>query len=570
MRRAAAAATVVFVFLASMSFVASFDFPKAHGLEMSYSQTISQDTTWTKAESPITLPGNVLVSKGTTLTIMPGVIIYCNKNVIQVNGTLKVLGSNDDKVVFHTNNRIVNDIHEQSADISFGDDSSDCVIENAILETMGFTYYHCRNSIIVNNNYFKDSTATTNSGHVRVLPTVRGPGNAIITNNVFTSRIQLACSASVINNTFNGGGIDASDGSFLIINNTMIGYPSSPFRDGYGISTGNNNVQKAVISDNRFSNYVEACITVDGPALIQRNFIQNTPTNDQFKDYPFFGIHIDGSSPLIANNTITNAGIGIDIHDQGFVLTRPIIEYNNINNNVKFSLYLGYPARSGYNSPDYTVRSDIPASNNYWGPNDQGINQTIYDSKYQSSLGTANIAPFLTSPNPNAMPNPDASSPTLEQVPPAEYYQATSDNNQNIVLTKIGNLTIYPNDRINVTTNLPSASTNVTFLTRGDLGNFDFVNLTIPRSAISYGTTPKVFFGNLSAEDQGYTHDASNYYVWCTTNFNSYFFGASTIVFASSSPNVIHFVIIVTAIVAVAAAGLLLYNRKRRKEAQQK
>ena len=293
MRKAAVQLTLILAFLAVVGFFSSLELGKAYGSEMSFSEIISENTTWTKANGPITLPGNVLVSKGATLTIMPGVIIYCNKNVIQVNGTLKVLGSDDEKVVFHTNNRIINDIHEPSADISFGDESSDCIIENAILETMGFTYYNCRNSITINNNYFKDSTATTNSGDIRIMPTVRGPGYAIITNNIFTSRIQLACSASVVNNTFDGGGIDASDGSFQILNNTLIGYPSSPWRDGYGISTSNNDVQKAVISDNRFSNYVESCISIDGPALIQRNHIQNTPTNDQFKDYPFFGILVE-------------------------------------------------------------------------------------------------------------------------------------------------------------------------------------------------------------------------------------------------------------------------------------
>ncbi len=434
---------------------------------------------------------------------------------------------------------------------------------------MGFTYYHCSNSITVNNNYFKDQTATTNSGDISVTPVIRGPGKAIITNNFFNGRIQLACSAFVVNNTFNGGGIDASDGSFLILNNTLTGYPSSPWRDGFGFSSSNNNVQKAVISDNRFSNYVEACISIDGPALIQRNFIQNTPTNDQFKDYPFFGIRIEGSSPLIENNTITTAGTGIDLYDQGYVLTRPVITNNNIYNNVNFNLYLSYPPRQGYHPEDYSAISNIDAANNYWGQTD-AISQTIHDSKYQSILGTVNIAPVLTAPNPNAIPNPNESIPTLDQVPPAEFYQATKDNNQKVVLTKIGNLTIYPSDRINVTTNLLPASTNVTFLMRGDTGNYDFVNITIPKSAILYGSTPKIFFGNQLAKDQGYTQDSSNYYVWCTSRFNQDFFGTGTIVFADVSPiqnlTTSALAIIATAVIAALTAltVFLLWRRKRK------
>jgi hypothetical protein len=141
---------------------------------------------------------------------------------------------------------------------------------------------------------------------------------------------------------------------------------------------------------------------------------------------------------------------------------------------------------------------------------------------------------------------------------------ATVDNSQNVVLTKIGNLTIYPNERINVTTSPLSASTNVTFLTRGDPGHYDFVNLTIPRSAITYGAAPKVFFDNQLAEDQGYTEDADNYYVWCTTHFNSYFFGTSTILFASSSSNTFVVIVVIAAIGAIAA--LLLYYKKRKRQ----
>ena len=166
--------------------------------------TINSNATWTKSNSPYNLTSNVFVSEGVILTIGPGVVVNCHKFLIQVNGTLKVLGSDSDKVVFHSDNRIINGAHEQLANINFGDDSSDNTIENAILETMGFTYYNCNNIITINNNYFKDSTTPTSSGDISVTSTVRGTGNAIITNNLFTGGIQLACSASIINNTFNG------------------------------------------------------------------------------------------------------------------------------------------------------------------------------------------------------------------------------------------------------------------------------------------------------------------------------------------------------------------------------
>jgi hypothetical protein len=155
--------------------------------------------------------------------------------------------------------------------------------------------------------------------------------------------------------------------------------------------------------------------------------------------------------------------------------------------------------------------------------------------------------------------------PNLNQVPPAEYYQATGDNNQNIIFTKIGNLTIYSNARINVTTNLFSSSTNVTFLTRGDPGHYDFANITIPRNAIPHGITPKVFFANQPAEDQGYAQDVDNYYVWCTTHFESFFYGESNIVFSSpgsiSTAITIALIIIVVIIVSAIFAWALVRRR---------
>ena len=120
-----------------------------------------------------------------------------------------------------------------------------------------------------------------------------------------------------------------------------------------------------------------------------------------------------------------------------------------------------------------------------------------------------------------------------------------------------------------MTTDLFPASTNITFLTRGDPGNYDFVNITIPKSAITYGTTQKVYFDNQPAEDQGYTQDADNYYVWCTTRFSQNFFGTRTIVFADAQTTqtiTVILGIIAAAIIAIVVAVtiFLLWGRKRK------
>ena len=58
---------------------------------------ITQDTTWTKANSPYNLTGPISVNYGVTLTIEPDVTVNIRNNNIQVNGTLHTQGTSTDK-----------------------------------------------------------------------------------------------------------------------------------------------------------------------------------------------------------------------------------------------------------------------------------------------------------------------------------------------------------------------------------------------------------------------------------------------------------------------------------------
>jgi hypothetical protein len=46
--------------------------------------------------------------------------------------------------------------------------------------------------------------------------------------------------------------------------------------------------------------------------------------------------------------------------------------------------------------------------------------------------------------------------------------------------------------------------------------------MTIPKTAIHYGTNPVIYIDGQQAPNQGYTQDANNYYVWYTTQFNTH------------------------------------------------
>ena len=113
---------------------------------------------------------------------------------------------------------------------------------------------------------------------------------------------------------------------------------------------------------------------------------------------------IDGNSRFgisgggyIDSNTITNNQVGIHNPPSG------TISNNNILGNT-------------LNSIDATT-SNVNAQNNWWGTTDiPTINQTIYDSKVDRTLGTVTFVPFLNQPNPTAPAIP-ATTPIITPIP---------------------------------------------------------------------------------------------------------------------------------------------------------
>ena len=62
---------------------------------------INANTTWTLANSPYIVTGNLLVSSGVTLTIEPGVLVKFGYPLyLQVDGTLIAQGTSSHKIIF--------------------------------------------------------------------------------------------------------------------------------------------------------------------------------------------------------------------------------------------------------------------------------------------------------------------------------------------------------------------------------------------------------------------------------------------------------------------------------------
>ena len=225
-----------------------------------YSQTITGNTTWTLQNSPYFLQGNVVVNKGVTLTIKPGVTVNFGSYQLTIAGTLKAQGSIDMVIVFSSSG-------SSNQRIDFTPTSADSVVDTALIYSVpiiisgGYTQ--------ISNNYFASTSSTP-----------------ITVNNA---------SSSIQNNSINFqscNGIQINGGSVIILNNVIKGQGQN-----YGIYTQG----AASIFNNNITNCFSGIYAVTQSIIQQNNVMYNT--ND--------GIRSDNSASLIQNNSIANNLCGI-------------------------------------------------------------------------------------------------------------------------------------------------------------------------------------------------------------------------------------------------------------------
>ena len=360
---------------------------------------LSSDITWTKADSPYSLTGNVLVGNGITLTIEAGVTVNLNDYYIMVNGTLRAIGSS------------TNQIHFNGGEITFTQHSSDwdeqtgagCIIENAqihaIYVEIGSVSVKISKSIvnaeisgsrnaIISNNTINGKV----SGKIVANNTITGDVNGnTVSNNIITGTVG---GHVISNNTIKHGEISAVGSTTsgpLISNNIITECDVGISCNGYSVISGNN-ISGCTTGIQTYVVQVLGGTAVAHP-LIERNLITHNTR----------GITIALSSrfepgtlaPTIQNNTIAYNAVGIDVY-MGNYDGIPIIIYNNIHDNSDYNIQLGED-----------TEKDINAAYNWWGTTDvSAINQSIYDFKNDFYLGTVNFVPFLTEPNPEEMSTP--------------------------------------------------------------------------------------------------------------------------------------------------------------------
>lgn len=320
------------------------------------SGAIRTNTTWRQSASPYKLTGSIAILSGVTLTIEAGVTVDFGSYYMQVNGTLRAQGTENNRIVFKGNNGQ----QSQNAEVQFTGSSvswnnqtqTGCILQNVLFDKAVISASDGCSPLIANNIFRGQSWVIIWAKLAS--PTITGN----IFENVNYEGVSASQSTVVTNNLFNkttwmATAIVGHDNAY-IANNVIIGL----YRGINGGKTVTNNV----ILDC-------ADVGISESREIKANYIANNKVGVE-------------SSGIIEGNTIVNNDIGIKVWSA-------TIDNNNIANNNR--------------SLQVTGSSNVNVTNNWWGTtNTDQIKGSIWDYNKDYNLGTATFEPILSRPNSEA------------------------------------------------------------------------------------------------------------------------------------------------------------------------
>ena len=339
------------------------------------------------------------------------------------------------------------------------------------------------------------------------------------------------------------------------------------------------------------------------------------------------GIEVTGDSNTIVNNTVTNCQIGVMLYCNNSLIADNCIEGNyfmglclfQANNNIIHNNYIAYNlgrydgwgiSLSGnphmhyatnnriYNNAilgnNHTFRVDPPISQNFWDNSKAGNYWGDYNGSDTNGDGTGDSSyimneinvdhyPLMSPPSisipiaqgPFYIP-PDVGEPypIISTATPSPILMAKEGNGSAFVLLATsGNVTASQMSNATLARDQSTNTITISFNLAGESSTTGFSNLTIPKSAVFNGTTPKIFIDNQLAQDQGYTQDENYFFVWYTTHFSTHqisiIFSASQNSDSSSLP--IYLIWIgagsVSIVIAMVIFVLLVYFNKHNRKA---
>lgn len=372
---------------------------------------ISQDSTWTVQGSPYLFTGAVGIAEGVTLTIEAGVTVNIGSYYLQVNGSLKAAGTPTQKVVFTADVNPSND-----AIISWADAHPLASGQNNIVAIYGNPTITIHNALLNNTSIFAQG--------------LHSNAAVFITDCALLESSVNVWGKAIVIGSYVMGSVSAR-GVSLLTENTILG----------GVTVIGNGAETFTVLGNNITSNHEAAIIASGGGTIQSNFIYNACRGITQEDKTTL-------SAIIRQNLIKNNEYGIYLRDNSN--DAAIVDNTFTANKVGIfnpSYRLTIAGNSFIDNAQYDIRAGsnaVSAASNWWGTTDrQAIEQKIFDSKDDFSLGTVVYVPFLTTPNVNA---PDSDMCTVSQAPfvptPTQVgsisYQAGGKANASINCLEIG------------------------------------------------------------------------------------------------------------------------------------
>jgi parallel beta-helix repeat protein len=311
---------IAVVILVTVSFnllpteVSSYSTPNT-GIDWNMDELVAHSSGAITGSSPnFVVHESITVSKEDTLRINLGEIIKFDLNcVLSVNGILKAIGTDDNKITFTSNQGSPEQGDWQG--IRFNDDSIDheCIIEHCIVEYAN-TGIHCeRSSPIIVNNIIRKNSNPINGG--------TSEGNIVCNNyaspNISNNTIELSENFGILikhsskpnildNNILNNehGGILCSRGADAFISRNDISH------NGYGFEVflADPIITFNTLYDNEFDAFYGA---TSCNSTLSNNVIENSNV---------FDIHLRKNSNVILLNTEFDDG-NVMIEDDTSSLT---------------------------------------------------------------------------------------------------------------------------------------------------------------------------------------------------------------------------------------------------------
>jgi hypothetical protein len=147
---------------------------------------------------------------------------------------------------------------------------------------------------------------------------------------------------------------------------------------------------------------------------------------------------------------------------------------------------------------------------------------------------------------------------------------ATKDGSSTVNIAVNGNITASQYANVTITTNQTAQTTTVSFTVTGQTGTTGYGNITLPKSQIPYGTTITVYIDGQPAENQSYTQDSQNYYVYYSTHFSTNNVELRFNGEKATRPELplLMIAVIIAVIVAAIAIGAIAVSRQKHKPAK--